>query len=99
MIAQVGIMIFGASAIWLVGRKENWRKWGYLLGLCSQPFWIYSSINNEQWGILVMTLFYTYSWCQGIYNFWIDKDLDVDRLKKAAKEYQDILSEINNKQR
>lgn len=70
-IAQVGIMIFGASAIWFVGRKESWKRWGYILGLLGQPFWIYSSVVNEQWGILIMTLFYTYSWSQGIYNYWI----------------------------
>lgn len=69
--SQLGIMFFGASAIWFVGRREDWRRWGYIFGLLSQPFWIYPSIVNEQWGILVMTLFYTYSWCQGIYNFWI----------------------------
>ncbi|WP_027064581.1 hypothetical protein [Maribacter sp. Hel_I_7] len=70
-IAQIGIMIFGASAIWFVGRKESWKRWGYILGLLGQPFWIYSSVVNEQWGILIMTLFYTYSWSQGIYNYWI----------------------------
>lgn len=72
-IAQIGIMIFGASAIWFVGRKEVWKRWGYVLGLSGQPFWIYSSIVNEQWGILIMTGFYTYSWSQGIYNYWIKK--------------------------
>jgi len=71
MVSQIGIMIFGASAIWFVGRKEKWKRWGYILGLIGQPFWIYSSIVNEQWGILIMTLFYTYSWSQGIYNYWI----------------------------
>ena len=71
MISQIAIMIFGASAIWLVGRKEKWRKWGYVLGFMGQPFWIYTAIISEQWGILVMTLFYAYSWSQGIYNYWI----------------------------
>jgi len=71
MIEQIGIMVFGSSAIWFVGRKESWKRWGYILGMCGQPFWIYSSIANEQWGIFAMTLFYTYSWGQGIYNYWI----------------------------
>jgi len=73
IISQVFVMIFGASAIWLVGRKEDWRRWGYILGLCGQPFWIYSFISNHQYGMLIMTLFYTYSWSMGIYNFWIKK--------------------------
>jgi hypothetical protein len=73
MIVQIGIMIFGASAIWFVGRKEAWRRWGYILGLLGQPFWIYSSITTEQWGILILTLFYMYSWGMGVWNYWIKK--------------------------
>jgi hypothetical protein len=71
MISQIAIMIFGASAIWLVSRKEKWNRWGYILGMCGQPFWIYTTIQNEQWGILIMTLVYAYSWAQGIWNYWI----------------------------
>ena len=74
VISQIGVMVFGASAIWFVGRKEEWRRWGYILGLLGQPFWYYTTITNEQWGIFLMTIFYTYSWCQGVYNFWIKKD-------------------------
>lgn len=69
MIEQFGIAIFGPLAIWLVGRPEEWRKWGYLCGICSQPFWFYTTIKNEQWGILVLSIFYTYSWMQGIWNY------------------------------
>jgi hypothetical protein len=67
--AQIGIMVFGCSAIWIVGRKEHWRKWGYAFGMCSQPFWFYTAYAHEQWGILILSLWYTYSWGQGIYNF------------------------------
>ena len=67
-LAQVAIFIFGASAIWCVGRPEPWRKWGYLLGLCGQPFWLYLTATKEQWGIFALCLWYTYSWCQGVYH-------------------------------
>tara|TARA_B100002049_G_scaffold38583_1_gene25673 strand:+ start:4127 stop:4462 length:336 start_codon:yes stop_codon:yes gene_type:complete len=73
MIAQIAIMILGSAAIWFVGRKEQWKRWGYILGLIGQPFWFYTAYTNEQWGILIMCLFYTYSWVQGIYNYWIKK--------------------------
>lgn len=75
MISQIFIMVFGASAIWFVGRKEKWKRWGYIFGIISQPFWFYTSYTNEQWGILIMSLFYTYSWIQGIYNYWIISDI------------------------
>jgi len=73
IISQIAVMIFGAGAIWLVGRKEHWRRWGYIFGLIGQPFWVYSFVSNEQYGMLVMTAFYTYSWAMGIYNYWIKK--------------------------
>ena len=73
-IAQVGIGIFGCSAIWLVGRKESWRKWGYLLGLCGQPFWIYTTVTHQQWGILALSVWYAYSWAQGVWNYIIKTD-------------------------
>ncbi len=72
-VSQIFIFIFGVSAIWLVGRKEHWRRWGYIAGLCAQPFWIYTAANAAQWGILCMCVFYTYSWGMGVYNYWIKK--------------------------
>ncbi len=68
---QVFIFLFSSTAIWLVGRKEHWMRWGYIAGLCSQPFWFYSSWHNEQWGIFALAIWYTLAWLQGIRNYWI----------------------------
>ena len=73
-IAQGMILIFGCSAVWFVSRKEHWKRWGYILGLCSQPAWLYTSIAHEQYGIAILSLWYTYSWGQGIYFYWIKAD-------------------------
>ena len=73
-VSQSFILLVGGAAIWLVGRKEEWRRWGYVLGLVSQPFWFYSTIRTEQWGMFVLSLWYTYSWGQGVYNYWLAKD-------------------------
>ena len=70
---QVFIFIFGGSAIWLVGRTDKWKRYGYILGLLSQPFWLYSSFINQQWGVFVLSIWYAYSWSNGIYNYWIKK--------------------------
>ena len=70
-LSQLGIMVFGCPSIWLVGRKEAWRKWGYALGLCSMPFWFYTTYTNEQWGIFILSFWYLYAWGQGVYNFII----------------------------
>jgi hypothetical protein len=70
-LSQIGIFALGCPAIWLVSRREKWRRWGYILGLASQGFWFYSSIKHEQWGIAVMSVFYTYAWGLGVWDFWI----------------------------
>ena len=68
IIIQGLILVLSAGAVWFVGRKEEWSKWGYVLGIASQPFWIYTTIVNAQWGLLTLSIFYAYSWSMGIYN-------------------------------
>lgn len=74
VIAQVGIAVFGMTSIWFVGRRETWRRWGFILGCLGQPFWFYATWTHKQWGIFALAFFYTYSWLQGVYNYWIRKD-------------------------
>ena len=59
------------SAIWFLSRTEKWKRWGFIVGIFGQPFWLYSTIKAEQWGIVALTIFYTYSFAQGIYFYWI----------------------------
>ena len=56
VISQLGIVVFGLSAMFLVARKN---KWGFVVGLISQPFYIYSSYSKGQWGIFFVSFFYT----------------------------------------
>jgi hypothetical protein len=84
-LSQIGILALGCPAIWLLGRREKWRRWGYILGLASQPFWIYTAIAHEQWGIAAVSLCYAYGWIQGIYNFWI-KDAAGGKTDVAQKD-------------
>lgn len=71
IICQVFIFIFGASAVWLVGRTEHWKRWGYISGLCGGPFWLYMAAVDNQWGVFALSLWYSYSWGQGVWNYWI----------------------------
>jgi hypothetical protein len=45
------MVIFGCGAIWLLGRREEWRRWGYVTGLISQPAWFFSGFYHNQWGL------------------------------------------------
>ena len=69
MISQIGIVIFGATAIFLVGLKEwKYRRWAYVCGLCAQPFWFWTTWKAQQYGIFVMSFLYAYSWFNGFRN-------------------------------
>jgi len=56
-IAQIWMVIFGCAAIWLLGRREEWREWGYFIGLVSQPAWLFSGFYHNQWGLESVGLF------------------------------------------
>jgi len=71
-IAQVGIATLGIAAIILVARKN---KWGFALGLASQPFWFITAYLNKQWGVFLVSVVYTCSWAYGVYKwFYADKE-------------------------
>ena len=68
---QLFIFIFGGLAIYLVGRTDKWKKYGYVCGLLSQPFWFYSAWQSEQWGIFAICIVYLFSWINGFRNYWL----------------------------
>lgn len=71
LISQICIAVFGVGAIILVSLKN---KYGFILGLISQPFWVITLVINEQWIILFLSAIYTGSWCFGIYNWFFKKE-------------------------
>jgi len=69
---QLAIAVTGVIAIYLTQQpRESWKKYACLFGIAGQPFWFYSVTASEQWGVLVLCIFYTYAWTLGIYNNWI----------------------------
>lgn len=72
MLAQAGIALFGLSAVWLSqDPRHGVRRWAPIMGMLGQPFWFYTTITAEQWGIAILCGFYTYSWARGFYHQWI----------------------------
>lgn len=69
-ISQIAVFILGAPAIILVAKKN---KWGFVIGLLSQPFWFITSFLNKQWGVFFVSFIYTLSWCLGIYEWFFKK--------------------------
>lgn len=72
IIAQTGIALCGATAVRLSqDESAARRRWSSVLGLCGQPFWIVETAINHQWGVLAMTLLYTWSWGKGFWSNWV----------------------------
>jgi hypothetical protein len=67
LVVQTAIALGGGTAIYLIAKK---RRFGFMLGLLTQPFWLYSSYSAKQWGILALCVWYTYSYWIG----WRDWD-------------------------
>lgn len=77
-VSQVGIALFGVTSIFLIARKN---KWGFVIGLISQPFWYITTYINKQWGIFFLNFVYTGTWIFGVYNWFFKNDR---KLKKKT---------------
>lgn len=69
---QFAIALTGVAAIWLSqDKRESWRRYSCVLGLIGQPFWFYSSWKAQQWGIFLLSIFYTWAWIRGLRMYWL----------------------------
>lgn len=71
IINEVCYTILTCLAIWLAGRTGPERRWCYISGVASTPFWLYAAYYTQEFGLLVTTLFCSYSWATGLFNYWI----------------------------
>lgn len=70
-IPQAFILLLGVSAVYLVGCKSpRVKRWGYVCGICGQPFWVWTTLEHEQYAITAMCALYAYSWANGLRNHW-----------------------------
>jgi len=68
---QLAIIVCSCSAIWLIGHERaGRRRCGYLIGLAGQPFWIYASFAAGNWGILLVSIWFTVAYGYGLKNHW-----------------------------
>jgi hypothetical protein len=56
-VGPVGAMLLGSGS-----------RWGFVVGLATQPFWFYTSFRHRQWGIFVASIFYACGWAMGVYR-------------------------------
>jgi len=66
-ICQLGILVMAPLTIFLLtrpGRKA--RRVGSAVGLIGQPLWIYTTYINGQFGLFIVSLWYTYCYINGV---------------------------------
>ena len=72
MFEQFAIALTGILAVWLTqDQRHSVQKYACLFGLAGQPFWFYTTYQAEQWGIFILSFFYTFAWAKGFYLFWL----------------------------
>lgn len=65
-LVQLWILVFSGGAALMISRTDRWHRWGHVMGLASQPAYVYTTIAHDQWGMLVLTAWYAYHWYAGI---------------------------------
>ncbi len=68
-LCQFALVLLGALTIYLLSSGGKLIRWGFIVGLLSEPFWFYTVIQNRQWGMALLTVWYTIMYIRGIYKF------------------------------
>jgi hypothetical protein len=69
-IVQALMLVTGAVAIVLASRPAPVSRWGWLIGLASQPLWLYTTFAAGQWGMCALSVVYTFGWGNGVWREW-----------------------------
>ena len=75
MVAQAAIVFFSGLSIWAFSGKRY--RLGFLSGLCGQPFWFFTSFHDGQWGVFLVSIWFTLNHARGLWahrhsegSFW-----------------------------
>lgn len=64
---QIGIIFFSCTSVFLFSTRKYFPC-GFIVGLLGQPFWFYATFTNEQWGMFIVSIWFTCSHIRGIKN-------------------------------
>lgn len=65
---QVSIAVLTMSAIWLLTSATEYARWGHVVGLVSQPFYLVATRRARQWGMYFVAFALCGMWLRGIVN-------------------------------
>ena len=70
-LVQAAILILSGVTAWLLASKHaRVRRWGYVVGIVGEPFWLYASWVTNQWGVVLLALWWTAQYIRGAINNW-----------------------------
>ncbi len=64
------LMLSAITAYLLASGKGSVRRWGYVVGIVGEPFWLYASWVTGQWGVVILALWWTVQYIRGCINNW-----------------------------
>lgn len=65
---QVLICALTVPGLWLAGGNGPDMKWGFLVLLAGQPFWLVATWRAGQFGMFAVALVYTALWTRAVLN-------------------------------
>ena len=66
---QAIILVCSSASIWgMASKSSKYKRIGFTCGLCGQPFWIYTTFVSGQWGMFLVSLWFTGNHIRGLIN-------------------------------
>lgn len=72
VVIQFALAVLSLAAIAMIATAGPWHRWGFVVGLASQPFWILAAWRarnprgGRPWGMIAMSYCYVFVWIFGI---------------------------------
>lgn len=67
-VLQALIAVLTIAGLWLVTSGGVDARWGFVVSLAAQPFWLYATWRKRQWGMWFVAVVYSAAWLRGIVN-------------------------------
>jgi hypothetical protein len=75
---EIPIPIMGIAALYLLGRNNKYRKYGFIIGFAAQPFWFFTQLTAKNYIIAGFVVILFFVWGMGIYNNFLKPQNDIN---------------------
>ena len=67
-VEQFFIVVLTLPGMWLITSVGPEARWGYVMLLAAQPFWLLSNWRSRQMGMFAIAIVFAALWLRGIFN-------------------------------